>query len=336
MAKAYYDNDADMKVLEGKTVAVLGYGSQGHAHAQNLRDSGVNVVVGLYEGSRSAAKAKADGFEVLSVGDATSKSDVVMFLMPDHLQGKVFNESVKPNLKEGMALAFAHGFSVHFGQVEPPAGVDVFMISPKSPGHLVRSMFKDGKGVPALVAVRENASGKAMDIALAYGRGIGAGRAGILETNFKEETETDLFGEQVVLCGGITELMKAGFEVLTEAGYDPQIAYFECLNEMKLIVDLMFEGGISWMRYSVSDTANFGDMSVGPRIIDEAARDKMRKVLSEVQNGTFARKWISENENGRPGLGKWMETEREHPIEKVGSQLREMMPWLDAKKVPAV
>jgi ketol-acid reductoisomerase len=335
MAKVYYDNDADMKVLEGKTVAVLGYGSQGHAHAQNLRDSGVNVVVGLYEGSRSALKAKADGFEVLSVGDATSKSDVVMFLMPDHLQGKVFNESVKPDLKEGMALAFAHGFSVHFGQVVPPAGVDVFMISPKSPGHLVRSMFKEGKGVPALVAVGENASGKAMDIALAYGRGIGAGRAGILETNFREETETDLFGEQVVLCGGITELMKAGFEVLTEAGYDPQIAYFECLNEMKLIVDLMFEGGISWMRYSVSDTANFGDMCVGSRIIDEDARDKMRNVLQEVQNGAFARKWISENENGRPGLGKWMKTEQEHPIEKVGSQLREMMPWLDAKKVPS-
>lgn len=334
MAKVYYDNDADMNVLEGKTVAVLGYGSQGHAHAQNLRDSGVNVVVGLYEGSRSALKAKADGFEVLSVGDATSKSDVVMFLMPDHLQGKVFNESVKPNLKEGMALAFAHGFSVHFGQVEPPEGVDVFMISPKSPGHLVRSMFKEGKGVPALVAVRENSTGNAMDIALAYGRGIGAGRAGILETNFKEETETDLFGEQVVLCGGITELMKAGFEVLTEAGYDPQIAYFECLNEMKLIVDLMFEGGISWMRYSVSDTANFGDMCVGPRIIDEEARDKMRKVLQDVQGGVFAQRWISENENGRPGLGRWMKTEQEHPIEKVGSQLREMMPWLDAKKVP--
>ena len=336
MAKIYYDKDTDMKALEGKTVAVLGYGSQGHAHAQNLRDSGVNVVVGLYEGSRSAVTARADGFEVLSVGEATSLADVVMFLMPDHLQGRVFHESVKPNLKQGMALAFAHGFSIHFNQVEPPAGVDVFMISPKSPGHLVRSMYKDGKGVPALVAVRENASGNAMNIALAYGSGIGAGRAGILETNFKEETETDLFGEQVVLCGGITELMKAGFEVLTEAGYDPEIAYFECLNEMKLIVDLMFEGGISWMRYSVSDTANYGDMCVGPRIIDEDAREKMREVLRNVQDGVFAKDWILENQTGRPRLKKWMKSEQEHPIETVGSQLRDMMPWLNAKRVPKV
>lgn len=334
MAKIYYDKDTNMKALEGKTVAILGYGSQGHAHAQNLRDSGVNVVVGLYEGSRSAATAKADGFEVFSVDDATSRADVVMFLMPDHIQGKVFHESVKPNLKEGSALAFAHGFSIHFNQVEPPAGVDVFMISPKSPGHLVRSMYKEGKGVPALVAVRENASGQAMEIALAYGSGIGAGRAGILETNFKEETETDLFGEQVVLCGGITELMKAGFEVLTEAGYDPEIAYFECLNEMKLIVDLMFEGGISWMRYSVSDTANYGDMCVGSKIIDEDARDKMREVLRNVQEGVFAKDWILENQTGRPRLKKWMKSEQEHAIEKVGSELRDMMPWLDAKRAP--
>lgn len=334
MAKIYYDKDADMSVLDGKTVAVLGYGSQGHAHAQNLRDSGVNVVVGLYEGSKSAIRARDDGFEVLSTEEATAKADIVMFLIPDHLHGEVFRKSVKPNLKKGAALAFAHGFSIHYNQVVPPDGTDVFMISPKSPGHIVRSMYLEGKGVPALVGVAENASGKALDIALAYGVGIGAGRAGILETDFREETETDLFGEQTVLCGGIAELMKSGFEVLTEAGYDPEIAYFECLNEMKLIVDLIFEGGLSWMRYSVSDTANYGDMCTGPRVIDERARDSMRKALARIRDGSFAKDWILENQTGRPRLKRWMKQEQQHPIELVGSKLRSMMPWLDAKKAP--
>jgi len=334
MAKIYYDKDADMKALDGKTVAVLGYGSQGHAHAKNLRDSGVNVVVGLYKGSKSAETAEKDGFEVLSSGEAAARADIVMFLIPDHLHGKVFREEVRPNLKKGAAMAFAHGFSIHYNQVVPPEGTDVFMISPKSPGHLVRSMYLEGKGVPALVGVAEDASGKAMRIALAYGVAIGAGRAGLLETSFKEETETDLFGEQTVLCGGIAELMKSGFEVLTGAGYDPEIAYFECLNEMKLIVDMIFEGGLSWMRYSVSDTANYGDMCTGSRVVDERSRERMREALARIQDGSFAKDWILENQTGRPRLGRWMKQEQQHPIELVGAKLRDMMPWLDAKRVP--
>ncbi|KYO67834.1 ketol-acid reductoisomerase [Thermovenabulum gondwanense] len=328
MAKVYYDNDADLKLLQEKTVAVIGYGSQGHAHALNLKDSGIQVVVGLYEGSKSWEKAKEDGLQVDTVENAAKKADVIMILTPDHTQPEIYEKYIKPHLTEGKALAFAHGFNIRFYQIEPPKNVDVFMVAPKGPGHIVRRMYQQGNGVPALIAVHNNYTNKAKEIALAYAKGIGATRAGVIETTFAEETETDLFGEQCVLCGGLTELIKAGFETLVEAGYQPEIAYFECLNEMKLIVDLIYEGGIKWMRYSVSDTAKYGDITVGKRIINEEVRKEMKKVLNEIQNGEFAKKWILENKTGRPFYKTILEKEAEHPIEKVGEVLRNMMPWL--------
>jgi len=334
VANVYYDKDAQMKVLKGKTVVILGYGSQGHAHAQNLRDSGVSVLIGLHEGSRSKKTAEKDGFEVLSVAKAVAKGDIIMFLMPDHVQAKVYREDVRPNLKKGATLAFAHGFTIHFNQVEPPKDTDVFMIAPKGPGHLVRRMYVEKKGVPGLLAIYQDASGKAKDVALAYGSGIGCGRAGIIETTFAEETETDLFGEQAVLCGGVTELVKAGFDTLVDAGYQPEIAYFECLNELKLIVDMMFEGGLGWMRYSVSDTAKYGDCVAGPKVVDAHVRENMKELLRRVQSGEFARDWILENQSGRPVMKKWMEREKNHSIEKVGAELRKMMPWMEAKSAP--
>ena len=333
-AKVYYDRDANLQVLNGKTVAVLGYGSQGHAHAQNLKDSGVNVIIGLHAGSKSRKTAEADGFKVYSVAEAAKLADVIMFLMPDHLQGDLYTNEVAPNMKEDATLAFAHGFAIHFGQIAAPKSHDVFMIAPKGPGHIVRRMYTEGKGVPALVAVYQNASGKAMETALAYGSGIGAGRSGIIETTFKEETESDLFGEQAVLCGGLSELIKAGFETLVEAGYQPEIAYFECLHEVKLIVDLIFEGGLSWMRYSVSDTAKFGDCVAGKQIVDENTRWAMRQLLTNIQDGTFARDWILENKVGRTRMKKWVEHERGQLIEEVGKDLRGMMSWMDAKDAP--
>ena len=334
MAKALYDKDANMKILEGKTVAVLGYGSQGHAHSQNLRDSGISVVVGLHEGSRSKATAEADGFDVYTVAEATKRADIVMFLMPDHVQGNIYRTQVAPNLKKGAALAFAHGFSIHFNQVEPSKDNDIFMVAPKGPGHLVRRMYAEGRGVPCLLAVQQDASGQAREIGLAYACAIGGGRAGILSTTFKEETETDLFGEQAVLCGGITELVKAGYDTLVEAGYQPEIAYFECLNEMKLIVDMIYEGGIGWMRYSVSDTAKYGDLTAGKKVIDERVRQTMKELLADVRDGSFAKDWILENQCGRPRMKKWMEREQAHSIEAVGKELRAMMPWMDAKSAP--
>jgi ketol-acid reductoisomerase len=334
MAKALYDKDANMKLLEGKTVAVLGYGSQGHAHSQNLRDSGVSVVVGLHEGSKSKATAEKDGFQVYTVAEATKRADVVMFLMPDHVQGDTYRKHVAPNLKKGAALAFAHGFAVHFNQVEPSKDNDVFMVAPKGPGHLVRRMYTEGRGVPCLLAVQQDASGAARELGLAYACALGGGRAGVLSTTFKEETETDLFGEQAVLCGGITELVKAGFDTLVEAGYQPEIAYFECLNEMKLIVDMMYEGGIGWMRYSVSDTAKYGDLTAGKKVVDSHVRQTMKELLDNVRDGSFAKDWILENQCGRPRMKKWMEQEKAHPIEAVGKELRAMMPWMDAKSAP--
>ncbi|MDR1965927.1 MAG: ketol-acid reductoisomerase [Synergistaceae bacterium] len=334
MAKVYYDRDANLQALSGKTVAILGYGSQGHAHAQNLKESGISVIVGLHEGSKSRETARGDGFDVYSVADAARNADIIMFLMPDHVQAETYNTHVAPNMKDGAVLAFAHGFSIHFGQVVPPKGNDVFMIAPKGPGHIVRRMYTEGKGVPSLVAVYQNASGRAMDIALAYGAAIGAGRSGILETTFKEETESDLFGEQAVLCGGLSELIKAGFYTLVEAGYQPEVAYFECLHEVKLIVDLIFEGGLTWMRYSVSDTAKYGDLASGKRIVDDRTKENMKKILEEIQDGTFAKDWILENRAGRPKMKKWVAGERGQLIEKVGKELRGMMPWLVKKEAP--
>ena len=334
MTTVLYDKDADLRLLSGKTVAVLGYGSQGHAHAQNLRDSGVSVVVGLQEGSKSKARAETDGFDVFSVREAVSRADVVIFLMPDHIQAQVYRESVAPVLKKGAALAFAHGFCIHFHQVVPCRENDVFMVAPKGPGHLVRRMYVEGRGVPCLLAVHQNASGKARELGLAYASAIGGARAGVIETTFAEETETDLFGEQAVLCGGVSELMKAGFETLVEAGYQPEIAYFECMNEMKLIVDLIFEGGLNWMRYSVSDTAKYGDMTAGKKIVDDRVRASMKELLERVRDGSFAKDWILENQCGRPRMKQWLRNEKTHGIEQVGATLRSMMPWLDAKSAP--
>jgi ketol-acid reductoisomerase len=327
MAKIYYEKDCNLDYLKGKTVAVIGYGSQGHAHALNLRDSGVNVVVGLYEGSKSKAKAEARGLKVLNTDEAVRQSDFVMILVNDEKQAKLYQKDIAPNLKKGMTIAFAHGFNIHFGQILPPDFVDVVMIAPKGPGHTVRSQFEEGKGVPCLVAVHQDASGNAKNIALAYAAGIGGARAGVLETTFKEETETDLFGEQAVLCGGVSELMKAGFDTLVEAGYQPESAYFECLHEMKLIIDLVVTGGLSFMRYSISDTAEYGDYKTGRRIITEETRKEMKKVLSEIQDGTFAREWILENQAGRPHFNAVKRMEREHLIEKTGAELREKMSW---------
>jgi len=327
MAKMYYEKDCDISLLNGKTVAVVGYGSQGHAHALNLKESGVNVIIGLYEGSKSAAKAKEDGFEVFNTDEAVKKADIVMLLVNDEKMAGIYNEGVAPNLRDGMTLCFAHGFNIHYKQIVPPSNVDVIMIAPKGPGHTVRSQFQEGKGVPNLIAVFQNASGKAKDTALAWAKGIGGARAGILETTFKEETETDLFGEQAVLCGGVTALMKAGFDTLVKAGYQPESAYFECVHEMKLIIDLVIKGGLSYMRYSISDTAEFGDYSVGDRIITKQTKKEMKKVLSEIQSGKFAKKWIDENKNGRGNFLARRKAESELLVEKVGAELREKMNW---------
>lgn len=332
--KLYYDNDANLDLLKGKTVAILGYGSQGHAHAQNLNDSGVEVVVGLREGSSSRKKAADDGLSVHTVAEAVSQADIVMVLMPDEVQAEVYQHEVAPNLKSGAALAFAHGFNIHFNQVRPAEDVDVFMVAPKGPGHLVRRVFEQGQGVPCLFAIYQDATGKATETALAYAKGVGGTRAGVIETTFQEETETDLFGEQAVLCGGVSELIKAGFDTLTEAGYKPEIAYFECLHELKLIVDLLYEGGIAGMYYSVSDTAEYGGMSRGTRVVDEDTRKRMKQILSEVQDGSFARQWILENKAGRPGMEAMRRQEKSHEIEQVGSKLREMMSWIAKTKAP--
>ncbi len=328
MAKMYYEKDGNLELLKGKKVAVIGFGSQGHAHALNLKESGVDVVVGLYKGSKSRDAAKAAGLEVMEVGDAVASSKVTMVLVPDEKQGKVYKEDIEKNLKDGDALAFAHGFNINYGQITPPANIDVFMIAPKGPGHLVRRVYEEGKGVPALLAVHRDYTGKAKDLALAYAKGIGALRAGVIETTFREETETDLFGEQSVLCGGVTELIKAGFDTLTGAGYQEEIAYFECLHEMKLIVDLLYEGGFERMRFSVSDTAEYGDYVTSKRIITEETRKEMKKVLEEIQNGEFAKAWILENMTGRPVFNKRKEQELNHPIVRVGKNLRDMMSWL--------
>ena len=329
MVKMYYENDGELGVFEGKKVGVIGYGSQGHAHALNLQDKGVSVAVGLHKGSKSWQKAASDGLEVKTVEELTKDCDVLMFLCPDTSQKAVYDKSVAPYLREGQALAFAHGFNIHYGQIAPPSNVDVFMVAPKGPGHLVRRVFLEGKGVPALFAVEQDFTGKARDLAMAYAKGIGSTRAGLLETTFKEETETDLFGEQAVLCGGVTELIKAGFDTLVNAGYQKELAYFECLHEMKLIVDLLYEGGFENMRYSISDTAEYGDYMVGRRIVNEDTREEMRDVLEEIQNGKFAREWILENQINRPQFNAFKKRELEHPIVNVGKELREMMSWIE-------
>jgi len=328
MAKVYYDSDADLKYIKDKTVAVIGYGSQGHAHALNLRDSGVDVIVGLYEGSKSWKKAESEGLKVKKVSEAVSEANVIAMLIPDTIQPAVFEKQIKSMLNEGDMLLFAHGFNIHYNQIIPPDYIDVTMVAPKSPGHLVRRMYTEGKGVPALVAVEQDYSKEALKKALAYAKGIGCTRAGVIETTFKEETETDLFGEQVDLCGGVTELIKAAFETMVEAGYQPEVAYFEALHELKLIVDLIYEGGIYAMWYSVSDTAKYGGMTRGKRVINESVREEMRKILREIQTGEFAREWILENQANRPVFNKLLKMEREHLIEKVGKELRKMMPWL--------
>ncbi len=328
MARMYYEKDANFELMKKRKVAVLGYGSQGHAHALNLKESGASVVVGLYEGSRSWERAQNDGFKVLPAGEAVAESDLVVMLVPDEKQKNLYETAVKPNLNPGDALVFAHGFNVHFGQIVADESVDVFMVAPKGPGHLVRRVYEDGKGVPALFAVHQDPSGQAKDLALAYARGIGATRAGVIETTFEEETETDLFGEQCVLCGGITELIKAGFDTLTEAGYQKEIAYFECLHEMKLIVDLLYEGGFENMRYSVSDTAEYGDYTASTRMVTKDTREEMKKVLGEIQSGEFARSWILENAAGRPYFNARKRRELEHPLVETGKELRSMMSWI--------
>ncbi|MGI6279488.1 MAG: ketol-acid reductoisomerase [Acutalibacteraceae bacterium] len=328
MAKMYYEKDCNLDYLKGKTVAVIGYGSQGHAHALNLHESGVDVVVGLYNGSKSWEKAEKDGLKVMCAGDAAKAADIIVILINDEKQKKLYEEEIKENLTAGKSLVFAHGFNIHYNQIVPPKDVDVWMVAPKGPGHTVRSQFVEGKGVPCLVAVYQDATGNAKNYALAYALGIGGARAGVLETTFKEETETDLFGEQAVLCGGVTELMKAGFETLVEAGYQPESAYFECCHEMKLIVDLINSGGFEYMRYSISDTAEFGDYETGKRIITEETRKEMKKVLKEIQEGEFARKWILENQVGRPSFLAKRRIESETLIEKVGKELRSLMSWL--------
>jgi ketol-acid reductoisomerase len=332
MATIYHDRDTDPAVLADQRIAVLGYGSQGHAHAQNLRDSGYDVRVGLRAASRSREEAEKAGLRVLDTADAVREADVVMVLLPDTSHHMVFEADVAPNLEDGDMLMFAHGFSIHFGTVSPPDGVDVTMIAPKGPGHLVRRTYEQGIGTPALVAVHRDATGKALQRALAYGAGIGAARAGIIETTFKEETETDLFGEQSVLCGGISELVKSGFETLVEAGYQPEIAYFECLHELKLIIDLIYEGGLSWMRHSVSDTAEWGDYQSGPRVIDEGVRQRMRQVLAEVRSGAFAKEWIGEADAGFPHFLALRREEHSSQLERVGRELRRMMPWLESEQ----
>jgi len=330
--KISYERDADAGIIAGRKVAVIGYGSQGHAHALNLRDSGVDVRVGLREGSSSAAKAEAAGLPVKSVAEATAEADLVMVLLPDTEQRRVYEESIRDNLKAGDALFFAHGFNIRFGLIQPPDGVDVAMVAPKGPGHLVRRTYTEGGGVPSLIAVAQDATGKARDLALSYAHAIGATRAGVLDTTFEEETETDLFGEQVVLCGGLTALVQAGYETLVDAGYQPESAYFECLHELKLIVDLMYENGIAGMRFSISDTAEYGDVTRGPRIINDSVKAEMKKILGEIQSGKFAEEWVAENEAGRPNFTKLRDAGREHPVEKIGAELRAMMPFISAGK----
>jgi ketol-acid reductoisomerase len=332
MATIYYEKDADRSVLEGQRIAVLGFGSQGHAHALNLKDSGHDVRVGLRKGSKSWPAAEAAGLRVLPTAEAVKESDVAMVLLPDTAQAASYDSEIGPNLEPGDMLMFAHGFNIHFGRIQPPDGVDVTMIAPKGPGHLLRRTYEQGIGTPALVAVQQDATGKALQRALAYAAGIGVARAGVIETTFKEETETDLFGEQVVLCGGVTELVRSGFETLVSAGYQPEIAYFECLHELKLIVDLMYEGGMSWMRYSISDTAEYGDYTRGPRVIDDEVRAEMQRILDEIQSGQFAKEWITEAENGFPNFRRLRTEARTSRIEDVGRELRRMMPWLESEK----
>jgi ketol-acid reductoisomerase len=332
MAKRYYEKDGNLDLLKGKTVAIIGYGSQGHAHALNLRDSGVEVVVGLYPGSKSWAKAEAAGLRVMTAAEAAKAADVIMVLVSDHIQADLYEKEIAPHLTPGKTLMFAHGFNIHFGAIKPPAGVDVSMIAPKAPGHRVRELFTEGVGVPGLVAVAQDASGQATQRALAYAAALGCLKAGVIETTFKEETESDLFGEQAVLCGGTAELIRAGFETLVEAGYAPEIAYFECLHELKLIVDLIQEGGLGYMRYSVSDTAEYGDYTRGPRIVNQQTREEMKKILKEIQDGDFARQWINENKTGRKNFLAMREEAANQPVEKVGAELREMMTFLKKKK----
>ena len=328
MANIYYESDCNLGLLKnGKTVAIIGYGSQGHAHALNLKDSGVNVVIGLYKGSKSAQRAKEAGLTVLSVAEATKQADLIMMLVPDEKQADIYKESIAPYLCEGKTLAFAHGFNIHFKQIVPPADVDVIMVAPKGPGHTVRYEYMDGKGVPCLIAIAQDASGKALETGLAYAAGIGGARAAVLETTFQCETETDLFGEQAVLCGGVTALMQAGFETLVEAGYDPRNAYFECIHEMKLIVDMIYQGGFSRMRYSISDTAEFGDYETGKRLITDETKKEMKKVLEEIQDGTFATKWIAENKNGRAHFNATRALKASHQLEEVGAQIRKLYSW---------
>ncbi|MDX1382150.1 MAG: ketol-acid reductoisomerase [Thermoanaerobaculia bacterium] len=333
MAKLYYDGDADLSRLDGKTVAIIGYGSQGHAHALNLRDSGVAVVVGLHEGSKSRAKAERDGLRVMSVDEAADAADVIMILAPDTVQAELYEEHVAPHLVPGNTLMFAHGFNVRFGQIAAPDAVDVSMVAPKAPGHRVREVFQEGAGTPALVAVEQDATGKALANALAYAKGLGCTRAGVIETTFAEETETDLFGEQVVLCGGASALVRDAFKTLVDAGYQPEVAYFECLHELKLIVDLMYEGGLGYMWYSVSDTAEHGGYDAGDKIVTDDTRAAMKKILEDIQQGEYARRWIEENRQGRPWFNERRKEERSHPIEEVGKRLRAMMPFLDAKEL---
>ncbi len=326
--KIYYDKDVKKGILDGKTIAVIGYGSQGHAHAQNLRDSGLNVVVGQRPGSANYDLAVKHGFEPISAADAAKKADLIMILVPDHVQADLYKDAIEPNLEPGNMLLFSHGFNIHFGQIVAPKDVDVAMVAPKGPGHLVRREYEIGRGVPCLVAVEQDSSGMALDFALGYAQGIGGTRAGVIETTFKEETETDLFGEQCVLCGGVSELIKAGFETLVEAGYQPEIAYFECCHELKLIVDLIYEGGLSRMRYSISDTAEYGDLTRGKRVITQETREEMKRILDEIQSGNFAKEWLLENRVNRPVFNALRKREREHMLEQVGERLREMMSWL--------
>jgi ketol-acid reductoisomerase len=336
MPRRFYEKDGSLGRLQGKTVAVIGYGSQGHAHSLNLRDSGVQVCVGLPPNSKSRAKAESAGLEVLTPAEAAAKADFIMILVPDHIQADLYSSEIAPSMKPGKTLMFAHGFNIHFGFIKPPEGVDVSMVAPKAPGHRVREVFTEGQGVPALVAVHQNASGQALENALAYALGLGSLKAGVIETTFREETESDLFGEQAVLCGGVSELIRAGFETLTEAGYAPEIAYFECLHELKLIVDLIYEGGLGYMRYSVSDTAEYGDYTRGPRIITAETRKEMKKILSEIQAGEFAKAWMDENRSGRAGFLAMREAARTQPIETVGRELRQMMTFLKKKKEEGV
>ena len=332
-AKIYYDQDADLGLLKGRKIAIVGYGSQGHAHALNLKDSGQDVVVGLYKGSKSWSRAEKDGLRVASVGEAARAADVVMVLLPDQSQRQVFEAEIRDGLAKGKTLMFAHGFNIHFNQVVPPPDVDVSMIAPKAPGHVMRDLFTQGPGVPALLAVHQDVSGKARDVALAYGRAVGCTRAGVIETTFKEETETDLFGEQTTLCGGVSHLIKAAFETLVDAGYQPEIAYFECMHEMKLIVDLFYQGGLAYMRYSVSDTAEYGDYTRGPRVVSPETKAEMRKILAEIQSGQFAREWVLENQANRAGFLAMRRRDAEHPIEEVGARLRKMMSWIKPPRV---